>query len=400
MTLASPALGQAPTAPVMTTSPAVVCTELRLRNFRNFEELRLELPPAGAAIIGDNGSGKTNLVEALYYLEIFRSFRGAPDEQLVRFGEDVFFVRGRFLNASGRSMELTAAYEPRSRTKRVTADGVEQARLSNALGRLGAVVFSPSDVQIVAGGPGERRRFLDIVLSLNVPGYVSALQRYRHVLRQRNAMLRAQVAGPVLEAFDEGLVQAGAQLITERARWVSAHAARFGELFREISAGLAASLRYHSDVPLAAGADEATAAAAFRERLARVVPRERERGMTMAGPHRDDLALVLESREQGADLRQYGSGGQLRTGAIALRLIEADTIQAARGCRPLMLLDDVFAELDPGRSRRILSLFHEGSHGQVLLTAPKESDVDLGPLAGSSARDVARWRIVHGRLGR
>jgi DNA replication and repair protein RecF len=383
---------------------AVVCTELLLRNFRNFEELRLELPRAGAAVIGDNGSGKTNLVEALYYLEIFRSFRGAPDEQLVRFREDAFFIRGRFEDATGRSLELTAAYEPRTRTKRVTCDGVEPVRLSDALGRLGAVVFSPSDMQIVAGGPGERRRFLDIALSLNVPGYVSALQRYRHVLRQRNAMLRAQVAGAVLEAFDEGLIPAGARLIAERAHWVAGHASRFAALFAEISDGLSASLRYHSDVPLGAPAGsqivtEAQAADAFRERLARVAPRERERGVSLAGPHRDDLGLVLETREQHVDLRQYGSGGQLRTGAIALRLIEADTIQAARGCRPLMLLDDVFAELDPGRSRRIIRLFREGVHGQVLLTAPKETDVELGPLAETSARDVARWRIAHGRIG-
>ncbi|NJD10056.1 MAG: DNA replication and repair protein RecF [Gemmatimonadetes bacterium] len=396
------------------TSAAVVCTELLLRNFRNFEELRLELPPAGAAIIGDNGSGKTNLVEAVYYLEIFRSFRGAPDEQLVRFGEDVFFIRGRFRDATGRETEVAAAYEPRTRTKRVTLDGNEPARLSDALGLLGAVVFSPSDVQIVAGGPGERRRFLDIVLSLNVPGYVTALQRYRHVLRQRNAMLRAEVSGAVLEAFDEGLVQAGARLVVDRARWVAEHASRFSELFREIGDDGSATLRYHSDAAHAGAATEAEAATALRERLARVAPRERERGVTLAGPHRDDLGLIMAAGEHGVDLRQYGSGGQQRTGAIALRLVEADTILAARGRRPLVLLDDVFAELDPGRSRRIIRLFREGGHGQVALTAPKDTDVELGPRAGApwsgpaaaglprpetGVAEVARWRIAHGRIG-
>lgn len=384
----------------MAPSPALVLAELRLRNYRNFEELRLELPAGGAAIIGDNGSGKTNLVEAVYYLEIFRSFRGAADEQLVRFGEAAFFVRGVFRDAArDRSVEITAAYEPRSRTKRITVDGVEPERISDALGRLGAVAFSPSDVEIVAGGPGERRRFLDIVLSLNVPGYVGALQRYRQILRHRNAMLREQVAGDVLEAFDEGLVQAGALLIHERARWIADHAPRFGELYRDISDGVAARLSYHSDVPREAERVSASdAAAAFRERLARVARRERERGVTLAGPHRDDLALLLETPEQGVDLRQFGSGGQMRTGAIALRFIEADTIHAARGCRPLMLLDDVFAELDPGRSARILRLFREGAHGQVLLTAPKESDVDLAPLADVSPAEVARWRIARGRI--
>jgi len=380
----------------MMPSQAVICTELRLRSFRNFEELRLALPPGGAVITGDNGSGKTNLVEALYYLEIFRSFRGAADEQLVRFGDPVFFISGRFEDATGRTLEISAAFEPRTRTRRVVVDGVPVARVSEALGRLGAVVFSPSDMQIVAGGPGERRRFLDIVLSLNVPGYLAALQRYRHTLRQRNAVLRGQPSGALLEAFDDGLVQAGASVISARARWVAEHAARFAELFREISDGLAATLHYHSDVPLADVADDAAAAAAFRERLARVASRERERGVTMAGPHRDDLGMMLGVREQGADLRQYGSGGQLRTGAVALRLVEADTIQAARGFRPLMLLDDVFAELDPGRSRRLIRLFQQGGHGQVLLTAPKESDVDLGPLEDAGVHHLARRRIAAG----
>lgn len=381
-------------------TPSLRLVALRLSNYRNFEELRLDVPAGGVAVIGDNGAGKTNLVEAVYYLEIFRSFRGAPDEQLVRFGEDAFFIRGRFEDEErGRAFEMTAAYEPRSKTKRVSVDGVEPERFGDALGRLGAVVFSPSDVGIVAGGPGERRRFLDIVLSLNVPGYLTALQRYRQVLRHRNAMLREQVSGAVLEAFDEGLIQAGARLVAERATWVADHAPRFSELYREISDGLAARMAYDADVPM--DGDRITveqAATSFRERLERVSRRERERGVTLAGPHRDDLGLLLDTREQGVDLRQYGSGGQMRTGAIALRFVESDTIHVSRGCRPLMLLDDVFAELDPGRSRRIVRLFQEGEHGQVLLTAPKETDVDLAPLAGAAPGEVGRWRISHGRI--
>ena len=377
---------------------SLVCTELRLRDYRNFEELRLELPAAGAAIVGDNGSGKTNLVEALYYLEIFRSFRGAADDQLVRFGAPAFFIRGTFEDrVRDRRFELTAAYEPRTRTKRITLDGVEPERVGDALGRLGAVVFSPSDLEIVAGSPGERRRFLDIMLSLNVPGYLAAAQRYRQLLRHRNAMLRSGSDDTVIEAFDEQLIAAGSQVIVTRAGWVADHAARFAELYREISDGVCARLGYAADVPFEGG-DAPDAAAAFRARLERVARSERERGVTLAGPHRDDLSITVQAAEGAVELRQYGSGGQLRTAAIALRLIESDTILAARGHRPLMLLDDVFAELDPGRSRRILRLFQEGAHGQVLLTAPKESDVQLEALAGDGVGDVAHWRIAAGRL--
>jgi DNA replication and repair protein RecF len=272
---------------------------------------------------------------------------------------------------------------------------VEPDRIGDALGQLGAVVFSPSDVAIVAGGPGERRRFLDIVLSLNVPGYLADLQRYRQLLRHRNAMLRAGSADAVIEAFDEQLVACGARLVTARHAWVEAHRERFAGIYREISGGLCVSVGYLADVP-GEGRDSDTVAEAFRNRLERVARRERERGLTLAGPHRDDLAIVLETGNGGVDLRQYGSGGQLRTGAIALRFVESDTILAARGRRPIMLLDDVFAELDPGRSERILRLFQEGAHGQVLLTAPKNSDMQRDAFADSGA--VAQWRIRDGML--
>jgi DNA replication and repair protein RecF len=214
---------------------SLVCRELRLRQFRNYSELELAFPPAGAAVIGPNGSGKTNLVEALYYLEIFRSFRGASDEQLCRFGEDVFHVRGRFEDPeTGHEIQVTAAYDRRRREKRATVDGVQPERLSDALGRVGMVVFSPSDVALVTGSPGERRRYLDIVLSLNVPGYLGAVQRFRHTLKQRNALLREGVARPVLEPWTEGLIEAAARVVAARARWVADHAEEFAELYRRI----------------------------------------------------------------------------------------------------------------------------------------------------------------------
>ena len=197
---------------------ALACRELRLRQFRNFPELDLAFPPEGVAVIGDNGSGKSNLLEALYYLEIFRSFRGAPDEQLVRFGAPAFHIRGRFVEpGSAGECEITAAYEPATRRKRVTLDGTEPARLGDAIGRVGAVLFSPSDMAIVAGAPGERRRFLDIVLSLNRPGYLDALQRYRQVLRQRNALLRVAASAPALAAWDDALVEWGCRVMVARA---------------------------------------------------------------------------------------------------------------------------------------------------------------------------------------
>lgn len=377
---------------------ALVCRELRLRQFRNFAALDLALPASGAVIVGENGSGKTNLLEAVHYLEIFRSFRGAPDEQLVRFGAEAFHVRGVFENiTSGRSVEIAAAYEPRTRRKRVTVDGAEVERIGEAIGRLGTVIFSPSDVAVVTGGPGERRRFLDIVLSLNVPGYLEALQRYRAVLRQRNALLRDGRSGDVLAAWDVGLIESGTRVITARAAWIGTHRERFGSLYAAISGGARGVMSYDPDV---SGEDHAgDIAAAFTARLERVARREVERGVTLAGPHRDELVLRLGTGDGEVDLRRYGSGGQVRTAAIALRMIEAETVREARGFQPLLLLDDVFAELDAPRSRRILELFRAGQHGQVMLTAPKEADVVLDTDDDAAfEQPLARWRIAHAEL--
>jgi DNA replication and repair protein RecF len=373
------------------------CHTLRLREFRNFRETELEFPPAGVALIGDNGAGKTNLIEALYYLEIFRSFRGAPDDQLVRFGADVFHLRGRFRDSDGGDEhEVTAAFERRTRRKRVTLDGTEPDRIGDALGKVGAVVFSPADIVLVAGPPGERRRFLDILLSLNAPGYLAALQRYRQILRQRNLMLRDRAAPSLVEPWDEGLVEWGSQVTARRAAWTAASAAIFADRFTEISGGPRAALRYRSSVPVPA-ADQRdpeleAIAESFRAELARLTERERERGMTLAGPHRDELECIGETASGEVDLREFGSGGQQRTAAIALRMVEAEMIRTARGRDPLVLLDDLFAELDPGRSLRILERLEADQRGQVILTAPKPSDLE--PRRGS----LTRWTIVNGEI--
>jgi DNA replication and repair protein RecF len=371
--------------------PSLVCRELRLRQFRNFPELDLEFPPSGAAVIGPNGSGKTNLVEAIYYLEIFRSFRGAADAQLVRFGEEAFHIRGRFLDpATGSELEVAAGYEGRRRLKRVTVNGVEPERLGDALGRIGAVVFSPSDVSIVSGSPGERRRFLDIVLSLNVAGYLPALQRYRQTLKQRNALLKDRVSGPALEPWTEALIDAGARVMRDRAAWVTDQAAGFARRYGRIGGEAEARMEYRPSVGGAGGA-EADHAAALRSELERLADRERERGATLRGPHRDDLGFIREDDASGRDLRDFGSGGQQRTAAVSLRLVEAATIRAARGRAPIVLLDDIFAELDPGRSERVLEQLDE-EPGQAILTAPKPTDIEV------RHGTLPRWRIAGGQI--
>ncbi|MFC1574520.1 DNA replication/repair protein RecF [Gemmatimonadota bacterium] len=364
---------------------------LHLRHFRNLAEQQLDLPAEGVAIVGENAQGKTNLLEAIYYLETFRSFRGTRDDRLVAFGEEFFRVVGELDGeGSDRAVEVAAAFQLRGKQKKITLDGEEPERIGDGLGRLAAVIFSPSDVGLVSDGPNARRRYLDIVLSLNVPGYLPVLQRFRQILGQRNAALKNGQKHETVEAWDRGLVESGSRVVAERLRWVGRWQEEYSAYFRRVSGDEEGKMGYQPGLKLGDAHEEEGIAEAYREALAEVGERERRLGVTVVGPQRDDLLLVVQENGQDRDLREYGSGGQRRTGALALRLVEAATIREARKQEPIVLMDDVFAELDPGRSERILALMEEEETGQVLLTVPKESDVRL-------RRDsLPRWRIRDG----
>ncbi len=366
---------------------------LQIRHFRNLAEQQLDLPAQGVAIVGENAQGKTNFLEAIYYLETFRSFRGSRDPRLVAFGEDFFRVAGTLNGESSTgAVEVAAAFQQRGKRKKITVNGSEPERLGDGLGRLAAVVFSPADVGLVSEGPGARRRFLDIVLSLNVPGYLASLQRFRHVLSQRNAALREGRGHETVRVWDEGLIMSGAHVMENRLGWVERWRGEFSNYYRRVSGALEGRLEYQPGVTLEGTRDRAGIAEAYRSGLSQTRERERKLGNTVVGPHRDDLLLTVMERDAPRDLREFGSGGQRRTAALALRLAEAATIRAARGQEPIVLMDDVFAELDPGRSERIMSLMEEEETGQVLLTVPKESDIRL-------RRDsLPRWRIRGGVL--
>ncbi len=369
-------------------------TRLTLRHFRNLGEQDLELPPEGVAIVGDNAQGKSNLLEAIYYLETFRSFRGARDDRLVAFGQEVFRVSGTLRDDGheDRRVDVTAAFEKKGKRKKVTVDGTEPDRIGDALGRLAAVVFSPADVELVSGAPGERRRFLDIVLSLSEPGYLQALQDFRKILVRRNASLKDGQPGSVVMAWDEGLVRAGALIVKARQEWVSGRCGAFREYYAAVSGGFGARMEYKPNVAVGEDGTLDDAVASYRDALTASAERESRMGTTVIGPHRDEVHLRLEDEGDDLDVREYGSGGQRRTAALALRLVEARTIREVRGQEPLILLDDVFAELDTRRSERILDLMEREETGQVLVTAPKESDVHI-------RRDaLPRWHIEAGRV--
>ena len=367
---------------------------LAIRHFRNLGSQELELPSEGVALIGDNAQGKSNFLEAIYYLETFRSFRGARDEQLVAFDEGVFRVAGTMesLEDGSSSQVVAAAFEKRGKRKKVSLDGDEPDRIGDVLGRLAAVIFSPADIELINGGPSERRRFLDIVLSLSEPEYLSALQDYKKILSRRNAALKDGQAGSVVGAWNPGLIKAGAEVMFSRRGWVAERGKAFHDYYQRVSGKRAARMTYRPNVTIEGAGTQDEIADAFRSSLQESAEREGRQGTTVVGPHRDDLRIRLEDADEEMDLRAYGSGGQRRTAALALRLVEARTIRDTRDQRPLVLLDDVFAELDEGRSERVLDLMEAEDTGQVVMTAPKEADVKI-------RRDsLPRWRIDAGKI--
>lgn len=368
---------------------------LAIRGFRNLARADLAPPPEGLALVGENGQGKTNFLEAIYYLQLLRSFRGARDQDLVAFGEPGFHLAAEI--EGGRAHELSVGFERAGKRKRVRLNGAEPTRLGDAIGAFPAVILSPHDAELVAGAPSGRRRYLDVMLSLTSRAYLHALQRYRAALAHRNAALRApraNVTAARLEAqvavWEPALAEHGAVLWRARRAWSEAQVARYGELCAAIGERGAARLRYVSQLDVSTSADTFAVATALVEMLARRRELDVRRGLTHTGPHRDDLELTLDGR----DLRTFGSAGQQRTAAIVLRLLEAATLRDCAGAEPVVLLDDPFAELDPRRAGRILDLLNVEGRGQTVLAVPREADIPAG------LTRLERWRVADGVITR
>ncbi len=364
-------------------------TGVRLNHFRNLASVSLDVPPGGVILVGDNGQGKTNFLEAIHYLSLFRSFRGSRHADVIAFDAEHFRVEGTVEYDDGRSRTVAVASDRRER--RVTVDGAVATTLTEVVGTVSSVVVAPDDLSLVTGSPGGRRRYLDTLLGLTSRAYARGLRDYDRILRQRNELLRGseRSVGPVMASWDEALVTTGSPLVASRARLVRRLAERF-----EATAGAIAGreeridydLEFRPSVPVVpeSAVDADAVRDAWADALASSYGEDRARGWTTVGFHRDDLEIRLGGRP----LDRFGSQGERRTAAIALRLLEARILEDDTGHAPILLLDDVFSELDEGRARRLIEWL--GGGRQRFVTTPRP----LPHLAGA----FVRWTVDAGRI--
>ena len=381
-------------------------SRLALTDFRSYAAADLELSPGVTTFTGANGQGKTNLVEAAAYAATFGSHRVATDAPLIRYGAERAIIRA--LVASAVRDSLIEIEVNAGKANRVRLNRVPLPRPREALGTLRCVLFAPEDLAVVKGDPDQRRRYLDDLLVATRPRFAGVRTDYERVLRQRTALLKsarapaARAAMPsALEVWDEHLVEKGAELTAGRLGLVAAlrplvvkaYAAVSGEdlgagmSYRQAGPGAArgaspAPAREDGDPP----ADRAALADGLRQALERSRPAELERGVCLVGPHRDELELRIGE----LPARGYASHGESWSLALGLRLAAYDLLRSG-GEDPVLILDDVFAELDEGRRERLARLVSDAE--QVLVTAAVPADVPA-QLSG------AKFEVSGGTVGR
>ena len=344
--------------------------ELKLKNFRNYSELTLHPHPGVNLFFGRNGSGKTNLLEAIHYCSLGRSHRISNDANAVKNGEAFALSSVSIRNSLGQR-EIAVRFHPdEAQKKSILMDGKKIAKFSDMMGCLRCVIFSPEDLGLIKEGPSLRRRYLDMMISQINRGYFIALQQYRTCMDQRNALIRNLRANSytntsMLSAFEETMAAPAAVIIRERRRIVSLLSDTARETYQRVSdTDELFRLSYHTSVKEETGIEEV---------LCRLFRENRDddirMGFTSVGPHRDDLILTLNKNQ----MKQFASQGQIRTAALSMKLSQMQILREQSGEEPVLLLDDVMSELD--RKRRAC-LIGEISSFQTFITCTDRDDVD------------------------
>ena len=366
--------------------------QLVLCNFRCYADCEINFTDRVNLIVGENAQGKTTLLEAIYFLSTAKSHRTHPDNELIRHNERWFYLKGQIAATEGSHtnseshdlqplhlMTVEASNEL-SGKKRFKFNGVLQKKLSQWIGQFNVVFFSPESLTLVKGSPADRRRFIDILISQINSAYLNSLQNYQFALKQRNELLkqiRSKQASPeFLDPWDDILIAEGVSIIRTRVRVFSELKAYIQAKHAELTGNREIlELKYQPSPEKIDDAMGQEAAELFRSGLQSSRSYDILRGMTSLGPHRDDFKLILEAQSAGAmyfqEAKAFGSQGQQRTIALALKLGELELIRETTGKTPIVLLDDVFSELDEERSAFLFELLRR-LNAQTFITSTRQ----------------------------
>lgn len=362
----------------------MVLRSLRLRSFRAHVETEITFAPKINLLYGPNGAGKTNVLEAVHYLCLSKSFLAARDTYALRQGSPYFEVEGQFEkngeapDEPGREREARLVYVP-GEGKKIFLGGAPLDRLADVVGRLPVVVFSPGDIALTAEGPKERRKFVNNILSQERPAYLDDLMKYRRARRQRNEVLKKykkrgqSPPAHLIEPWTEELVALGSRIVQRRQQFLRAFAGHLEKAYAHVEAATERpTVEYDTIADLDPEATTDDIAAALRDALERTRRGEEKRGRTLVGPQRDELVFRLGELE----VRRYGSQGQHRTFGMALKLAQYFYLQERLEEPPLLLLDDAFGKLDAERTAAFLDLLKSDEIGQSLVTATGRAAFD------------------------
>jgi len=323
-------------------------SRIYLKNFRNYEEESVSLSEKVNIVYGKNAQGKTNLLESIFLCSTGRSHRTAKDYELIREGQHSYSVKIEGVR-DDIPFSISIYFEKDGR-KNIKINNLKVKKLGELMGVLNTVIFSPEDLQIIKRGPGERRRFLDILISQTHPAYFYKLQTYMRIIKQKNALLRKyEIKGTkedLLDVFNIKQAEAGAEIVEEREKFIS----DIKEKLKENHAKLTKSKEKIKIKYIASAGKKSSNTEEFLNFLNNNKKKEIRNGACMYGPHRDDLEFYIN----GSDLKAYGSQGQQRTAVLSLKLTEIDIISEMTGFSPVLLLDDVMSELDISRKRYLL----------------------------------------------
>lgn len=361
---------------------------LQLTDFRNYESFCGAFPEQVVIFRGANAQGKTNVLEALYLLALGKSHRTHRERELIRW-QTPFSILKAEMARDGRTHRLEVVLSGKG--KKVKRNGVEQRRLSDYIGTLNAVMFAPEDLAIVKGSPGMRRRFLDVAISQVKPAYVHHLSRYNQILAQRNNLLknlRRTSGGEVLlEVLNEQLVASGVEVFLKRRHFIR-KLETWAQTIQSQITNEQETLALTYRTFLAENEIEPTELAdMYHEQLKKRRASERERGLTLVGPHRDDVAFAVN----GIDVQTFGSQGQQRTTALSLKLAEIELIFEEIGEYPILLLDDVLSELDESRQTHLLQTIRQKV--QTFVTTTSTADIHAGALKQAAIYDVESGKV-------